>query len=84
MFLNGYAIHPSIFAISAVVFAFLNILENLIHYTIGRFSSPDSEEHAAWALANPSLRDWIKILVITAVFAFLQGTLVYYLKKISR
>ena len=44
-----------IFLISFSIFVVLNIIENYVHYNIGRHT------------------DWIKIIIVMAVFAFLQG-----------
>ena len=59
-------------AISFFVYLFVNLFENLIHYNIGRFSDKETK------LVMPSKKDWIKILVVMCVFAFLQGLLTYY------
>lgn len=56
--------------ISVVVFAFINLIENLIHYTIGREHRID--------LAIPSKNDMLRIVTIMAVFAILQGVLTCY------
>ena len=58
--------------ISFCVFLFINLLENLIHYNIGRHSGKDSI-----LLTNPSTKDWIKIAFIMLIFATLQGVLTF-------
>jgi len=63
-----------IFIISFLIFIFLNITENFIHYNIGRHNEDDIVK-----LILPSKRDWIKIIIVMVVFAFLQGGFTYYL-----
>ena len=58
--------------ISFCVFLFINLLENLIHYNIGRHRDKDSI-----LLTNPSKKDWIKIAFIMVIFAILQGLLTF-------
>lgn len=69
-----------LFWVSFAVFAAINLVENLLHYTIGR----DSDKHSfKFGIEPPTKIDWIKIIIIMAVFATLQGslTLVFYHKK---
>ena len=56
-----------IFVISFLVFAVLNIVENLIHYNIGRTSDQDFQFY------NPTRIDWKKIIFTMIIFAILQG-----------
>ena len=71
MFLiSGAKIH--LIAISFFVYLFVNLFENLIHYNIGRFSDKETK------LELPSKKDWIKIVAVMCVFAFLQGMFTYY------
>ena len=65
------AIH--IFLISFIAFAILNIIENVIHYNIGKTSNEKLE------ITNPSKKDWKKILITMFIFALLQGALTLYL-----
>lgn len=60
--------------VSSVVFIFLNILENLIQFTIGR--NPEKKEIIA--ITAPTRSDWIKIIIVTLIFALLQGALTVY------
>jgi hypothetical protein len=60
--------HNLIFIISFFVFIFLNIIENLLHFTNGR-----QENQKIFQLVMPKKRDWIKIVIIMIVFAILQG-----------
>jgi len=62
-----------IFLISFIVFAILNIVENVIHYNIGKTSNEKLD------ITNPSKEDWKKILITMFIFALLQGALTLYL-----
>jgi hypothetical protein len=55
------------------VFAILNIVENVIHYNIGKTSNEKLD------ITNPSKEDWKKILITMFIFALLQGALTLYL-----
>jgi hypothetical protein len=68
--LSGASVH--IIVISFVVYLFVNLFENLIHYNIGKFSNKETK------LDLPSRQDFIKILVVMCVFALLQGVLTVY------
>lgn len=57
-----------IFVISVVVFIVLNLLENVIHYSIGRHHGD-----LAVSIAVPSHTDWVRIIGIMLIFAVLQG-----------
>jgi hypothetical protein len=61
-----------LFIISFIVFAVLNIIENVIHYNIGKTSNKDFE------FSNPTLIDWKKIIITMIIFALLQGFLTMY------
>jgi hypothetical protein len=73
-----------IFAFSFLVFIVLNIIENVIHYNIGKFhdinSSPinGNVSVAGFHLTNPSHTDWVRIIVIMFIFAVLQGFFTSY------
>jgi hypothetical protein len=58
--------------ISFIVYIFVNMLENLIHYNIGKSSNKELEFNL------PTKRDWIKIIVVMCTFALLQGLLTVY------
>lgn len=58
--------------ISFCVFLFINLLENLIHYNIGRHREEDYI-----ALSIPTKVDWIKIIIVMFIFALLQGILTF-------
>jgi len=57
-----------IFLISFLIFIVLNVIENYVHYNIGRHTNSKNIE-----LSMPTKNDWIKIIVVMIVFAFLQG-----------
>jgi hypothetical protein len=61
-----------LFIISFIVFAVLNVIENVIHYNIGKTSNAEFE------ISNPTLIDWKKIIVTMIIFALLQGFLTMY------
>ena len=51
-----------------LVFIILNLVENYLHYNIGINSSNNE-----FRLKNPNSNDWIKIIFIMILFAYLQG-----------
>ena len=67
---SGASIH--IIVISFLVYLFVNLFENMIHYNIGKFSNKETK------LDLPSKQDWMKIVMVTLIFALLQGLLTYY------
>ena len=70
-----------IFLISFIAFAILNILENIIHYNIGKMSNSNSNNsnNNRLEITNPSKEDWKKIIITMLIFALLQGALTLYL-----
>lgn len=68
--LHKHAPSQKIFLISFFVFAIINLIENIIHYTIGR-------EHKIHMIL-PTKEDMVRIFLIMVVFALLQGTLTCY------
>lgn len=66
---HGRTFH--IFIISFLVYAVINMIENYIHYNIGR--NPDTEYHINFS--SPSALEWKKIFFVMLVFASLQGIL---------
>jgi hypothetical protein len=58
--------------ISFVVYLFVNLFENMIHYNIGKFSNQETK------LELPSQKDFIKIVIVMCIFALLQGLLTFY------
>ena len=61
-----------LFIISFIVFAVINIIENVIHYNIGKTSNKEFE------FSNPTRIDWKKIIITMVIFALLQGFLTMY------
>jgi hypothetical protein len=61
-----------LFVTSFIVFAIVNIIENVIHYNIGKTSN------AEFVFSNPTIIDWKKIIVTMIIFALLQGLLTMY------
>jgi nicotinamide riboside transporter PnuC len=62
---------------SFVAFIILNIIENYIHYNIGR----NREKEEFISLSMPTKKDWMKIIIIMIVFAILQGAFTMFLSK---
>ena len=60
--------------VSFVVYLFVNLFENLIHYNIGR-SSKNGDKNQE--IKIPSKEDLLKIIVVMIIFAALQGALTY-------
>ena len=64
-----------IFISAVIVFIILNIIENYIHYNIGRHHDSQLE------FVNPSSSDWMKIIITMIIFAILQGFFTLVLDK---
>lgn len=56
-------------SISMFVFIVLNIIENIVHYNIGRSFKQK------FTLNMPSKKDFQYIIIVMIIFAFLQGIL---------
>jgi hypothetical protein len=74
-----------IFVFSFLVFIVLNVIENVIHYNIGKFhegnmkgKSSGKTSVAGFHFTNPSNVDWVRIVVIMLIFAVLQGVFTSY------
>ena len=70
-----------VFETSFVVFLFLNTLENILHYSIGKSSAHenDKENKKLWfRVSLPTGYDIVRFLIVMFIFAFLQGGLTYY------
>ena len=63
-----------IFFISFLIFIFLNIVENYVHYNIGRHREADIIK-----LSLPTTKEWVKIISVMFIFAILQGGFTYWL-----
>lgn len=66
-----------IFVFSFLVFIILNIIENVIHYNIGKYHNT-KDRIVDLHFTNPSYKDWIRIAVIMVIFAVLQGVFTSY------
>ena len=71
--LSGANYH--IVVISFFVYIVVNLFENMIHYNIGKFSNKETK------LELPTPQDFIKIVFVMAIFAFLQGILTAYFNQ---
>ena len=58
-----------IFIISFLVYVVINMIENYIHYNIGK----NQESGYQIEFSSPSSLDWTKIAMVMLVFALLQG-----------
>jgi len=74
-----------IFAFSFIVFIVLNLIENVIHYNIGKYHHTTKDEVdtngksvAGFHFTNPSEKDWVRIVIIMFIFAVLQGFFTTY------
>lgn len=68
-----------IFIFSFLVFIVLNVIENVIHYNIGKFHDHDgSGGIVGYHFTNPTNTDWVRIIVIMFIFAILQGVFTSY------
>lgn len=63
--------------ISMIVFGILNMIENIIHYNIGR--SHDNSETFVFNI--PSYSDLLKIIYVMIVFGIAQGIITEYIIK---
>jgi hypothetical protein len=68
-----------IFLFSFLIFIVLNVIENVIHYNIGKYhDSTNGGGVAGLHFTNPSNTDWVRIIVIMLIFAVLQGFFTSY------
>jgi hypothetical protein len=68
-----------IFLFSFLIFIVLNVIENVIHYNIGKYhDSTNGGGVAGLHFTNPSNTDWVRIIVIRLIFAVLQGFFTSY------
>lgn len=65
-----------IFITSIAVFVVLNLVENIIHYSIGR-----NHGNAGIFIISPSYIDWMRIMIIMIIFAILQGLITMVLSS---
>jgi hypothetical protein len=70
------SILPShLFIVSFISFIFLNIIENLYHYSIGRHSNENLK------FTMPTKKDWIQIMSVMFIFGLLQALFTSFLNK---
>jgi len=50
------------------IFIALDLLENIVHFNIGRNSSIDT-----FQFSLPTIRDFIKIIIVIIIFGLLEG-----------
>jgi len=71
-----------IFVFSFMVFIVLNVIENVIHYNIGKYHDTNDKNKsngvAGFHFTNPSETDWVRIVIIMLIFAILQGFFTSY------
>lgn len=61
--------------ISFMVYLFVNLFENLIHYNIGKYSNSEIQ------FDLPTNKDWTKIVAVMVTFAVIQGVLTCWIDK---
>lgn len=64
-----------IFIFSFLTFIVLNVIENVIHYNIGKNHDVSS---TSIEFSYPSSIDWERIIIIMLIFAVLQGGFTTY------
>jgi hypothetical protein len=57
--------------VSFIIYLFVNLFENMIHYNIGKFSDHETK------FDIPTRKDWFKIIIVMCTFALIQGILTY-------
>jgi hypothetical protein len=71
-----------VFTFSFCIFIVLNVIENVIHYNIGKFHNGGGDTvgdyFTGYHFTNPSRNDWVRIILIMLVFAILQGGFTSY------
>jgi hypothetical protein len=71
-------INSHIVIVSMVVFIVLNVIENIIHYNNGK--NKDKNNIISY-FNSPSVNDFIIIIIVMLLFAFLQGILTYFFSR---
>jgi len=61
---------------SFIVFIILNLIENIIQYSIGRTSDDKTID---WV--TPTSTDWVRIIIVMIIFAILQAVLSFGLDR---
>lgn len=67
--------------ISMIVFGILNLIENIIHYNIGRAYSNNENANNGYVLNFPTKKDLIKIIIVMIIFGLAQGLITEYFMK---
>lgn len=62
--------------ISMIVFGVLNLIENMIHYSIGR-----SNNNGGFIFSFPTYEDFLKIIFVMIIFGLAQGLITEYFMK---
>jgi len=57
--------------VSFIVYLFVNLFENVIHYNLGKLPARET------ATGRPTRKDWFNILAVMITFALIQGLLTY-------
>lgn len=65
-----------IFLISAISFFVLNLLEDLIHFNIGRNRNLDNI-----TVYLPEKSEWLYVIGVMLIFSLLQGFVTYYFEN---
>ena len=65
-----------IFLISAISFFVLNLLEDLIHFNIGRNRNLDDI-----TVYLPEKSEWLYVIGVMLIFSLLQGFVTYYFEN---
>lgn len=73
--LQSFKLVSRVFWVSFIVFAILNTVENMIHYSIGRDNDRSS---LAIKVQLPSMHDLARIVIVMVIFALLQAVLTCY------
>ncbi len=68
-----------VFWTSVTVFLVLNVLENLVHYSIGRQRQRHDDAQRGWGWWWPTPQDAATIAAVMLVFAGLQGVITWAL-----
>ena len=64
---RGRPVH--IFTVSVLVYIVINMIENYIHYTLGR----NTDATKPFEFFLPSTIDWSYMVIVMIVFAIIQG-----------
>ena len=73
---RGYLRDYRFFVYSIVIYILINIIENYVHYNIGKHT----EDDRFIVLTTPSNKDWVKIVVVMLAFAVIHAFLVNHVK----